>query len=272
MPTPLKWTYSDLLRSAGDRASVRSLSLAELDVVFQPIVDLATGQVFAYEALARCSREEFPSPIALFERAEEERFCGRLGRMIREVCFSRFPAGTLFVNLHPHELGERWLVRPDDPMCFHDGAVYLEITEAAALEHMDVTRQMLLELKGRMNARLVVDDFGVGHSDLFRVLELEPDVVKLDRSLVSDVDKDPLKAAHLEYVIDLCTELGALVVAEGIETVEELRTVRACGAPLGQGYLMGRPSFPAAAPAWDDRWLAYVTRRSRRPCSMNAGS
>ncbi len=270
MPSPLKWTYSDLLRSAEDRGSVRSLALAEIDVVFQPIVDLATGQAFAYEALARCSREEFPSPVQLFERAEEERFCGRLGRMIREVCFSRFPAGTLFINLHPHELGERWLVRPDDPMCFHDGAVYLEITEAAALEHMDVTRQMLLELKGRMNARLVVDDFGVGHSDLFRVLELEPDVVKLDRSLVSDVDRDPLKAARLEYVIDLCTELGALVVAEGIETVEELRTVRACGAPLGQGYLMGRPTFPAAGAAWDDEWLAYVTRRSRRPIAMDA--
>jgi EAL domain-containing protein (putative c-di-GMP-specific phosphodiesterase class I) len=270
MPTPLKWTYSDMLRHAGDPSSVRSLSLAELEVVFQPIVELATGRTFAHEALARCSRAQFPTPIELFEQAERERFCGRLGRMIREVCFSRFPAGDLFINLHPHELGERWLVRPDDPMCFHSGTVYLEVTESAALEHMEVTRQMLLELKGRMNARLVVDDFGVGHSDLFRVLELEPDVVKLDRSLVTNVHQSAAKAARLEYVIDLCTELGALVVAEGIETVDELRTVRACGAPLAQGFLMGRPAFPPPVATWDDQWLAYVTRRSRRPGQANS--
>lgn len=270
MPAPLKWTYSDMLRQAGDPSSVRGLALSELEVVFQPIVELATGRTFAHEALARCSRPEFPSPVDLFERAEKERFCGRLGRMIREVCFSRFPAGDLFINLHPHELGERWLVRPDDPMCFHTGTVYLEITEAGALEHMEVTQQMLLELKGRMNARLVVDDFGVGHSDLFRVLELEPDVVKLDRSLITNVHLDPAKAARLEYIIDLCTELGSLVVVEGIETVEELRTARACGAPLAQGYLLGRPAFLPPPAVWDDEWLAYVTRRSRRPSAARS--
>lgn len=271
MPAPLKWTYSDMLRQAGDPSSLRSLSLGEIDIVFQPIVELATGRIFAHEALTRCSREGFATPIELFEQAERERFCGRLGRMIREVCFSRFPSGDLFINLHPHELGERWLVRPDDPMCFHEGTVYLEITEAAALEHMEVTRQMLTELKGRMNVRLVVDDFGVGHSDLFRVLDLEPDVVKLDRSLVADVHLDPLRSRELEYVIDLCTELGSLVVVEGIETIEELRAVRACGAPLAQGYLMGRPAFPPPPARWDDQWLAYVTRRSRRPGTLQVG-
>ena len=66
-------------------------------------------------------------------------------------------------------------------------------------------------------------------------------------------------------VVALCRELGALVVAEGIETVEELRTVRACGAPLAQGYLLARPEFPPPVALWDDEWLAYVARRSRRP-------
>lgn len=247
----------------GPRAS--DVRVEDLNVVFQPIVELATGRIFAHEALARCKVEAFRSPVALFEQAEREGFCGQLGRMVREVCFSRVTDGAVFVNLHPHELAERWLVRPDDPLCFHSGMVYLEVTESAALEHMDVTRQMLRELSSRTNARLVVDDFGIGHSDVFRVLELEPEVVKLDRSLITDVHRDPHKAARLEYLIDLCTELGALVVAEGIESVEELRTVRACGAPLAQGYLLARPEFPLPEVRWDDDWLAYVARRSRRP-------
>ncbi len=250
---------------------VTELTTKDLRVVFQPIVELATGRVFAHEALARCQVDAFRNPVVLFEHAERERFCGHLGRMIREVCFEGVADGAVFVNLHPHELADRWLVRPDDPLCFHSGPVYLEVTETAALEHMDVTRQVLKELSARANARLVVDDFGVGHSDLFRVLELEPDVVKLDRSLVTDVHRDPNKAARLEYLIDLCTELGALVVAEGIESVEELRTVRACGAPLAQGYLLARPAFPPPEPRWEDEWLAYVGRRSRRPVPRRRG-
>lgn len=265
MTAPLKWTNSDLLRRTGESSSLRDLTLSEIGVVFQPIVDLSTGRVFAHEALARCRTDKFQTPAHLFEQAELERCCGRLGRMIREVCFSRFAGGDLFINLHPHELGERWLVRPDDPMCFHDGIVYLEITESSALENMSVTRLILKELKGRMNVRLVVDDFGVGHSDVFRVLELEPEVVKIDRSLISDVHLDVAKARRLEYVIDLCTELGALVVVEGVECVEELRVARACGAPLAQGFLMARPSFPAPPIDWDESWLASVTRESRRP-------
>ncbi len=262
-------TRQEDLRESGavpiEGPRVSDLTVADLNVVFQPIVELATGRVFAHEALARCKVDAFRSPITMFEQAEREGFCGQLGRMVREVCFSRVSDGSIFVNLHPHELAERWLVRPDDPLCFHGGTVYLEVTESAALEHMDVTRQMLGELASRTNARLVVDDFGIGHSDVFRVLELEPDVVKLDRSLITDVHKDPHKAARLEYLIDLCTELGSLVVAEGIECVEELRTVRACGAPLAQGYLLARPEFPLPAPKWDEDWLAYVVRRSRRP-------
>ncbi len=263
--TSIKWTYSDELDAEAPDSSVRSLSASELDVVFQPIVELSTGRTFAHEALVRCRRNEFRSPLDLLARAEEERCCGRLGRLIREVCFSRMTFGAIFINLHPNELAERWLVRPDDPMTFHRGTVYLEITEAAALENMEVTRGILREISSRMNSRLVVDDFGVGHSDVFRVLELEPDVVKMDRSLVMGIDQDAAKASRLEYLIDLCTELGSLVVVEGIETPEELRAARACGAPLAQGYLLARPSFPPPRPSWNERWLSGVARRSRRP-------
>jgi EAL domain-containing protein (putative c-di-GMP-specific phosphodiesterase class I) len=80
--------------------------VGDLDVVFQPIVDMQTGATFAYEALTRCKWPEFKNPLVLFQQAEAERACGPLGRKIREVAFERCPDAPLFVNLHPHELSD----------------------------------------------------------------------------------------------------------------------------------------------------------------------
>lgn len=247
------------------RSSVRALKPDDIGVAFQPIVDLSTGEIFAYEALVRCKIEEFRAPPALFAQAEREHCCGRLGRMIRDVSFSSDVPSAIFINLHPAELSERWLVRPDDPIGFHDNDVYLEVTESAAFDQPELTRRVLKDVCDRVDARLVVDDFGAGYSDVFRVLELEPDVVKFDRNLISNADQDSAKRERLNYLVDLCTELGALVVVEGVETTGELRAVRESGAPLAQGYLFARPANPAPNVVWDPGWLEGITRRTLRP-------
>jgi len=247
------------------RPSVRSLRRDDIGVVYQPIVDLTDGSTFAYEALVRCKVDAFRAPPRLFEQAEQEQCCGRLGRMIRDVSFAADVPAALFINLHPAELSERWLVRPDDPIGFHQQAVYLEITESAAFDQPELTRRVLKEVCERVDARLVVDDFGAGHSDVFRVLELEPDVVKFDRALISNADQDASKRERLDYLVDLCTELGATVVVEGIETLGELRAVRESGAPLAQGYLLGRPGNPLPVVTWDPVWLEGITRPTLRP-------
>ncbi|MET0795306.1 MAG: EAL domain-containing protein, partial [Polyangiaceae bacterium] len=144
-------------------ASVKDVTVSDLDVVFQPIVDLSNGSTFAHEALTRCKWPEFKNPMKLFERAQEERCCGSLGRKVREVAFARCTDAPLFVNLHPHELDEGWLVRPDDPLFFHDRAVYLEITESAAFNYFSLCVNVLKEICSRSGAFLVVDDFGAGH-------------------------------------------------------------------------------------------------------------
>lgn len=245
--------------------SVRTLRPDDIGVAFQPIVDLSDGSVFAYEALVRCKVEAFRAPPTLFAHAEREHCCGRLGRMIREVSFGSEVPAALFVNLHPAELSERWLVRPDDPIGFHTNDVYLEVTESAAFDQPELTRRVLKDVCERVDARLVVDDFGAGYSDVFRVLELEPDVVKFDRNLISNADTDASKRERLNYLVDLCTELGALVVVEGVETLGELRVVRDSGAPLAQGYLLGRPAYPPPVVSWDKSWLQGITRRTLRP-------
>lgn len=247
------------------RPSVRALKRNDIGVVYQPIVDLADGSTFAYEALVRCKVEEFRAPTTLFAQAEREQCCGRLGRMIRDVSFGSEVPAALFVNLHPAELSERWLVRPDDPIGFHSNAVYLEVTESAAFDQPELTRRVLKDVCERVDARLVVDDFGAGYSDVFRVLELEPDVVKFDRNLIANADQDPAKRDRLNYLVDLCTELGALVVIEGIETVGELRAVRASGAPLAQGFLLARPGYPPPQVTWQPGWIEDIARPTLRP-------
>jgi EAL domain-containing protein (putative c-di-GMP-specific phosphodiesterase class I) len=244
------WTMGDGELPAVGSRSVRGLSAEQLPCVFQPIVSVSNGALFAYEALVRCTDPAFASPLALFEHAVSESSCGRLGRVIRESAFARCPDTPIFVNLHPHELVERWLVRPDDPLCFHEQTVYLEITEAATIEYYDLCLSTLKEVCARSGAHLVVDDFGAGYSNMMRVLDLEPSVIKLDRALVNGVDEVPRKQRMVRHVVEMCRDLGARVVAEGIETVPELRAMRELGVDYVQGYLLGRPAFPPPKPGW----------------------
>jgi len=122
------WTADERLEGGDPAQGVRGLTDAEIGVAFQPIVDIATGRLFAQEALVRCKRAEYADPPVLFEHAVKEGACGRLGRRIRDVAFDTCGDVALFVNLHPEELSDRWLVRPDDPIGFHRRLVYIEIT------------------------------------------------------------------------------------------------------------------------------------------------
>ncbi len=219
-------------------------------VVFQPIVNLSSGKTFAYEALARCTLPNFESPAVLFERAAAEQACGRLGRVVRNVLFETCGAIPVFVNVHPQEAGQRWLVQPTDPLFLHEQPVYLEVTESAAFEAFDVCMQVLHEVRDRCGAHIVVDDFGAGYSDLQRVMALKPDIVKLDMSLVRNLDASAEKQRFVTGLVRTCHQLGATVVAEGIETAEELQAVRNAGADLGQGYFLGRPVYPPTVAKW----------------------
>jgi EAL domain-containing protein (putative c-di-GMP-specific phosphodiesterase class I) len=221
----------------------------DLSVVFQPIVRLDSERLFAYEALVRCNSPKL-TPVELFERAATERTTGRLGRIIREIAVPMCSGMPLFVNLHPSELEEGWLVRPDDPIVSHDHDIYLEITESAPLTHFNLCLSVLREVCSRTGAHLVVDDFGAGYSNLKHISDLEPRVVKLDRTLVDGLDRKPRQRKLVSATVRLCHELGAMVVAEGIETNDEYLAVCDCGADFGQGYLFARPAFPLPPIAW----------------------
>jgi len=230
--------------------SASEVRACDIQVVFQPIVSVESGELFALEALCRCQWPEFQNPQKLFEQAEAEKCCGQLGRSVREVAFERVQDTPLFVNVHPHELSQHWLVRPDDPLCFHARDVYLEITETAAFTYFDLCVNVLKEVCSRTGALLVIDDFGAGYSNLKRIIDLEPSIVKLDLALIRDIDTSKRRRVLVKHVVRLCEELGSKVVAEGIETVDELHAVIDCGVHFGQGYLIAKPAYPAPLPAW----------------------
>jgi EAL domain-containing protein (putative c-di-GMP-specific phosphodiesterase class I) len=243
----LTWTATN---GAGEEAGVRRLTREQITVVFQPIVDIVSGRAFAFEALTRCKHPDYPSPVDLFEAAVKEGACGRLGRTIREVAFATCGEVPLFVNIHPAELSSRWLVMPDDPLAFHGKPVYLEITESSALTHFELCVSVLRELARRTGVHVVVDDFGAGHSNLERVVDLEPAVIKLDLRLTRDIARQTSKQVVVRHMVHMANELGAIVIAEGVETADELHCLRDLGVRYGQGYLLARPAAPPPKHAW----------------------
>ena len=227
----------------------RVVDARDLKVVYQPLVDLRTRKIFAYEALVRANREDFDSPMSLFAAAVEHSCTGELGRIIREKAVEGCPSHPLFLNIHPAELNEKFVVQPDDPIFQHGEDVYLEITEGVPLSHFRLCQTILREVRGR-GVHLVVDDLGAGYSNLKYIADLHPKVVKLDRDLIMGLTKDSRMFKLVSGIVVLCRALDAMVVAEGIETAEELEAVQEAGAHFGQGYLLAKPAFPPPPITW----------------------
>ena len=234
---------------------------------FQPIVDLKTGKIFAYESLARTKAPEFDGPMALFAAAVAENVTGELGRLLRGLSLEGCPDYPLFINIHPAELNEKWVVQPDDPIFNHTADVYLEITEAVPLSHFRLCKDMLAEVRGR-GVHLVVDDLGAGYSNLKYIADLHPRIVKLDRDLIAGLTKDSRLFKLVSAIVRLCGELDSKVVAEGIETHTELEAVIAAGARYGQGYFLARPTFPPPPIKWPEDIKVDEPPRKKRHDSI----
>jgi EAL domain-containing protein (putative c-di-GMP-specific phosphodiesterase class I) len=221
-----------------------ALAANELYVALQPIVDVARTKVFAHEALLRSSASWFTGPLPIIEEAVRTDLMGMLGRRLRQMSVRACPATPLFLNVHPSEFDHGYLVRPDDPIFAHDHAVYLEITEAVPLSHFRLCHGVLGEVRSK-GVLLAVDDLGAGYSNLKYIADLAPEMVKLDRQLIAGLVPESRTHKLIRHIVRLCAELGAGVIAEGIETRAELEAVSAAGIRYVQGYLLARPAYPA---------------------------
>ena len=230
----------------------RILEETLLRIAFQPIVDIQTRKVYAYEALARSPFPIFAGPQHLYEAAVRAGRVGEMGRLHRVQATKGCADWPLFLNINPNEFDQGWLVRPDDPIFWHKHQVYLEITESALLIYFEQCHSVLAEIR-KKRVLLAVDDFGAGYSNLRYISDLTPEIVKLDRVLVAGLKEGSRLFRLVRSIVRLCKEMGAKVVAEGIETVEELAAVESARVDFAQGFLLARPGVPLPEATWPAR-------------------
>jgi EAL domain-containing protein (putative c-di-GMP-specific phosphodiesterase class I) len=222
-------------------------AIARLWVAYQPIVRAADGSPFGYEALMR-SEGELATPAAILSAAERLQRLPDLGRAMRRAVAEGPVIGSgqiLFMNLHPLDLLDQDLFDPSGALGQAAATTILEITERSTLDAVPDVRARVGRLR-EMGFRIAVDDLGAGYAGLSTLISLEPEIVKLDISLVRGMGREPVKRKLVETITALCRDLRILVLAEGIETEEDRLAGRDVGCDLLQGFHIGRP-LPAAA-------------------------
>jgi EAL domain-containing protein (putative c-di-GMP-specific phosphodiesterase class I)/ActR/RegA family two-component response regulator len=227
-------------------------ALRSMRIVFQPVVEWRDHKVFAYEALLRSHEPSLPNPEVLFEAAER---AGRLAEVSRAVraatveAAERSDAQYTFMNIHPRDLLDDELYDRRTPLGQVAGRIALEITERARLDEVRDLSARIQSLRA-MGFKIAVDDLGAGYSGLTSFARLEPEIVKIDMSLVRDIEREPMQSKLVASLASLCKDTGRLVVAEGVETLDERDALIACGCDLLQGYLFARPGPPFPAVEW----------------------
>lgn len=241
---------------AGDRAGMEATfarALGSLWMAFQPIVYAREQKILGFEALLRCPDPALPDPGALIDTAERLGQIHVLGRTVRDRIAEQIPAApdgvTIFVNLHPDDLEDEDLWDGNSPLLRHAARVVLEITERAPLDHVAALRSHIARLR-ELGFRLAVDDFGAGYAGLTSFASIEPEFVKIDMSLVRDIDHNPVKHRVVSRMTELAHDLGMLVIAEGIETPAEREALVRIGCDFLQGYLLAMPGKPFPAVQW----------------------
>lgn len=238
----------------GNRAGLATSFARALDslrLVYQPIVDRRSRKTMGFEALMRSEEPSMLHPGALLEAAERLSRVADLGRRVRELASSTFQPPhdgmALFVNLHPSDLLDPQLYDSDAPLTKIAESVVLEITERSSIDDINDTKERAAMLR-QSGYRIAIDDLGAGYAGLTSFATLEPEVVKLDMSLIRGIQSSPVKKQVIESMTRLCRDLDMKVVAEGIETMGELATILDLGCDYLQGYLLGRPA-PTMAPS-----------------------
>jgi PAS domain S-box-containing protein len=233
--------------------------LAERLVVtaYQPIFTADTGTMIGLEALSRFLDAQ-TQPAEWFTDAIAVGLGTELELLALEAALSGFtelPDGVyIAVNLSPSACMDPAVIAALDQSPVPGAQIVLELTEHLAVDDYAPLRGSLGALR-RRGIRIAVDDAGSGFASFRHILQLAPEIIKLDRELIGGIDTDPARRALASAVVMFAEEIGATVVDEGIETQAELATVRSLGVPAVQGYLLGRPTVDVS------RWTAHHPAR-----------
>ena len=239
----------------------RALEKSEIQPYYQPIIELGTGKITGFEALARWIHPErgLISPADFIPLAEETGLIIPIGfSILRQSCLQtahwqkkfNLPDLTMSVNLSGKQFKHLTLIDEIKEILFaselHPHYLKLEVTETIAMENTQVTIRMLKQLKG-IGVQIAIDDFGTGYSSLSYLHRFPFDVLKIDRSFVTRMTMDRESFGIVKTITTLAAELGKIVTAEGVEKPEHLKMLNKFGCQLGQGYLFSKPVDPRSA-------------------------
>lgn len=255
-----------------------TLARGGLHLVYQPIVDMQTGVVTGFEALSRWDDPEMGSisPNQFIPVAEESGLVVKLGRWALHEAMQQLVRWDeklgecmlvkMNVNLSPIQMARDDVMRMIGDALRLSGVnghrLMIELTESAIVADPDNCSQLLEALR-RADVSIAMDDFGTGYSNMASLKRMPIDVLKIDRSFVSDMLKDADKLAIIRAILSLAQALGLQTTAEGIETIEVANKLREMGCDFGQGYYFARPMRP------DD---AYEFWRSRRRLPIHSSA
>lgn len=223
----------------------------DFNLAFQPICDLQANRLVSFEALCRFAPLPYRSPDIWFNDAFAVGLGVQMELAVAHAAFmsaATLPPGTsIAVNVAPATVLSGELQRLSLPVA--PEGIVLEITEHASVADYAALTEALAPLR-RAGMRVAIDDAGMGYSGLQHIVQLRPDLVKLDMSLTRAIDTDSARQALAAALIFYSRQTGCTIIAEGIETEAELAMLRRLGVPCGQGYLLGRPMDLRAAGAF----------------------
>jgi len=260
----LEESFADGLREKereGQRRAVqlaRVIHLGLVRSVYQPVVDIVDRRVIGFEALTRVGSGRFENVETLFKAAEANDALWSLERLCRRKALEGMPAldadQLLFMNIEPDSAHDPQLTGPQ----FLDGLaaaglsprqVVLELTEHSAVRDFVAFRRTLERFRS-LGFRLAMDDVGSGYSGLQAIAEIAPDFIKADMHLVRGLHQSSIKRELIETMQRFSESTGITLVAEGVESPEELVALSDAGVRCAQGFLFARPGAPAPLPDW----------------------
>ena len=218
--------------------------------VYEPIVQVSSRTVFGYEALARGPEgSELHSPVKLFTLAAEHDLIFQLDCLCRQSGLHGardLPGGAkLFLNVRPSTIHDpnfraEALERTLQACELAPSDVVFELSEQESIANFDIFREVR-DYYGKLGFQFALDDVGAGYASLEAVMEIRPEFIKVDRAFCAKIDEDPGRQHLLRALQSLADRIGARIIGEGLDTLEELETLGRIGIHFGQGWLFGKP-------------------------------
>jgi EAL domain-containing protein (putative c-di-GMP-specific phosphodiesterase class I) len=246
--------YQEFKRLMRNKEKLQELILKEsIKTVFQPIVDLTNNEIVGYEALSRGPEgTEYEDPYILFDIAEETEMLFELDRLCRKMALQNAqrmkPNHKLFLNCLPSAVldpnfRDSYLKEFLKDLNLNPLNIVMEVTEREAIEHYDLFKEAV-QYYTDLGFSIAVDDTGAGYSSLETIVELKPQYIKIDISIIRGIDKNILKQELIKAIVGLSKQMNSIAIAEGIETEGELNTLKEIGINMGQGFLFAKPGLP----------------------------